>query len=361
MLPDAENEAAKSAVAINGPPSIRPPLFICSVVAVAVMIERFLTIGVTVGDNEALMTRVTNLVKSGKTNEAIDLCRRSPGRSAALIANAIENRNLDLIGVERVMQETAGQLMPTLTERMSVLDTIITIAPLLGLLGTVTGMIRAFHIFQGLGSGSNPAKITGGVAEALIATASGLAIAIIVLVVYNYLSERIKLNVIEMETRAAQVLNLLIGLRGKPTTPNPSSKGLRLPRIELKRARIEIIPMIDTIFFLLVFFMITSLAMVHMDATKVSLPSSSTADLKPSEMIILTINKNGEYFLGQDRVALADIRSAVASKIAANPGLPVVINCDRDQSMADFDRVFDLIKQANPSQVMVATEPQAAP
>jgi len=337
------------------------PLFICSVVAVAVMIERFLTIGVTVGDNERLMQRVTELVKQGKTEEAVDLCKRSPGRSAELIASAIQNSNLDLVGVERVMQETAGLLVPQLTERMTVLDTIITIAPLLGLLGTVTGMIRAFHIFQGLGSGNSPAKITGGVAEALIATASGLAIAIVVLVVYNYLSERIKLNVLEMETRAAQVLNLLIGMRGKSVAPNPSSKGLTLPRIEMKRARIEIIPMIDTIFFLLVFFMITSLAMIHMDANKVSLPSSSTADLKPTDMIILTINKNGQYFLGQDRIDVADIRQAVASKVAENPTLPVVINCDKDQSMADFDRVFDLIKQANPAQVMVATEPQAAP
>jgi biopolymer transport protein ExbB/TolQ/biopolymer transport protein ExbD len=343
---------------LNGGP-VMLPLFVCSVVAVAVMIERFLTIGVTVGDNEALMSKVTDLVKQGKTDEAIALCRKSPGRSAALIADAIENKDLDLVGVERVLQETAGQMMPQLTERMSVLDTIITIAPLLGLLGTVTGMIRAFHIFQGLGAGTNPAKITGGVAEALIATASGLAIAIIVLVAYNYLSERIKLNVVEMETRAAQVLNLLIGLRGKRITPNPSSKGLTLPRIELKRARIEIIPMIDTIFFLLVFFMITSLAMVHMDSHKVTLPSSSTADLKPSEMIVLTISQNGQYYLGQDKINLGDIRNAVAAKVAENPSLPVVINCDKDQSMADFDRVFDLIKQANPAQVMVATEPQA--
>jgi biopolymer transport protein ExbB/TolQ/biopolymer transport protein ExbD len=344
---------------LNGGP-VMLPLFLCSVIAVAVMIERFLTIGVTLGDNEALMKRVTELVKQGKTDEAIELCRRSPGRSASLIANAIENRDLDLIGVERVMQETAGQLMPQLTERMSVLDTIITIAPLLGLLGTVTGMIRAFHIFHGLGSGGNPAKITGGVAEALIATASGLAIAIVVLVVYNYLSERIKINVVEMETRAAQVLNLLIGMRGKRTTTNTSGKGLTLPRIELKRARIEIIPMIDTIFFLLVFFMIASLAMVRMDSSKVTLPGSSTADLKPSQMIILTINKNGQYFLGQDRINVGDIRQAVASKVAENPTLPVVINCDKTQSMADFDRVFDLIKQANPAEVMVATEPQAA-
>ena len=76
---------------------------------------------------------------------------------------------------------------------------------------------------------------------------------------------------------------------------------MKFPPREVKRARIEIIPMIDTIFFLLVFFMITSLSMVPMSAHRVDLPSSETASLKPQEKIVVTISKEGDYYVDKQR------------------------------------------------------------
>jgi biopolymer transport protein ExbB len=110
---------------------------------------------------------------------------------------------------ERCMEEHALKAMPALYKHLSILDTIVTIAPLLGLLGTVTGMIRAFHVISTKSGLSTPTAITGGVAEALIATATGLFIAIITLVAYNYLTERAKLIVSDLEIYGTRLINIL--------------------------------------------------------------------------------------------------------------------------------------------------------
>lgn len=113
------------------------------------------------------------------------------------------------------MEEQALKSTPELFKRLSYLDTIITIAPLLGLLGTVVGMIRSFHVIStktGLGA---PTAITGGVAEALIATATGLAIAIVTLVGYNLLTEKAKSIVSQMESSGTRLANILSSEEGR--------------------------------------------------------------------------------------------------------------------------------------------------
>jgi len=95
-----------------------------------------------------------------------------------------------------------------MTRYLVILDTVITLSPLLGLLGTVTGMIRAFGVVAASGM-NEPHAITGGVAEALVATAAGLAVAIVTLVPYNYFLRRVERGVEDME-RAGSRLELLL-------------------------------------------------------------------------------------------------------------------------------------------------------
>jgi len=133
---------------------------------------------------------------------------------------------------------------------------------------------------------------------------------------------------------------------------------MKFPPREVKRARIEIIPMIDTIFFLLVFFMITSLSMVPMSAHRVDLPSSETAALKPQEKVVVTISKEGDYYVDRARVAESQIRPLVAARVSEDPTVAVIINCDKNQKLDKFQRAFDLIKQANAGTVMIATAPE---
>ena len=185
------------------------PLFLCGLISVAVMIERFLAIGAAVRDNEALMARIVELLKAGQADAALEFCEKSPGRIAKMVAGGLRTTHLDHVWVERSMEEMALKELPALYDRLSVLDTIVTLAPLLGLLGTVTGMIHAFHVVGSAAGLSNPNAITGGVSEALVATSAGLTIAIVTLPAYNFLTERVKENVSEMELRAAQFLNLV--------------------------------------------------------------------------------------------------------------------------------------------------------
>src|SRR5438105_4723018 len=133
---------------------------------------------------------------------------------------------------------------------------------------------------------------------------------------------------------------------------------MKIRRTELKKARIEIIPMIDTIFFLLVFFMIASLSMVQVSARKVSLPESQTASEKPQEKVVLTITRDGSYYVDLKQVTEAEILAELTKKINDNPDLNVVINCDKNQHVNQFLRAFDLVKQANAKVVMLATAPK---
>ena len=107
------------------------------------------------------------------------------------------------------MEVAAQKETSVLKQRLTILDTIITLAPLLGLLGTVTGMIGSFGIMSQVGIGQ-PHAVTGGVAEALIATATGLLIAILTLVPYNYFSSRAEREMEEIEFYASR-LELLLG------------------------------------------------------------------------------------------------------------------------------------------------------
>ena len=211
---------------------------------------------------------------------------------AVLAVAVLIERTLTLNGVRADAPDppTAGQLR----RGLPVLDTIITVAPLLGLLGTVTGMIKAFAILDKPGV-EGPAAITGGVAEALIATATGLGIAIVSLVGYNALSDR-----------ARRLLPVGSGMFGA---------GQWKP----KKARIEIIPMIDTIFFLLVFFMIESLSMVQMQSHRVALPESRTARAKPGADVVVTLTGDGEYYVDRQRVPELSVREAVAARVAESP------------------------------------------
>jgi biopolymer transport protein ExbB len=116
------------------------------------------------------------------------------------------------------MEEQTLADQRVLNRRLVVLDTIVTLAPLLGLLGTVLGMISAFRIISVHGT-SHPAGITGGVAEALIATATGLAIAIFSLVGYNWCRDKVRQITEEIELRATQLENLLAGARESREVP----------------------------------------------------------------------------------------------------------------------------------------------
>jgi biopolymer transport protein ExbB len=191
---------------------IMVPLMICSVVAIAVIVERIIALRRASADSGRLMEGVRQAILADDVPRAIKLAEQTPGPAAAVIAAGLRNADLDHAAVERTMEELAMAEVPELSRRLAWLDTIITLAPLLGLLGTVTGMIRAFQLTGGAGAAA-VGSVTGGVAEALYATATGLTVAVVALVFYNYLTDKVREIISTMELRATQLLNLLAARR----------------------------------------------------------------------------------------------------------------------------------------------------
>lgn len=183
------------------------PLFLCAVVAVTVMIERHFALRGALRAARGLRTQVRASLLDGRTRAAQDLLAVRRGPVARVLTTALENRALGRANLEHLLTEVAMEETPGLSRGLNVLDTIITVAPLLGLLGTVTGMIAAFQVVALSTGVSAPTEITGGVAEALIATATGLAVAIVALVGYNAFTARVKAVVSEMEIAATQIIN----------------------------------------------------------------------------------------------------------------------------------------------------------
>jgi len=192
-------------LAMGGP--VMVPLAVCSFLSLAVIIERAWFYRRNAADGRQLMHQVRAAVEREDLALALELCERArgplPAVLAAGVAAAWQGRD-----PAKAMEECAMDALPRINQRLVVLDTVVTLAPLLGLLGTVTGMIRSFHIVAQVGM-SHPTGITAGVAEALIATATGLVIAIYSLVAYNYFLDHVKHVVGEIEVRATQLANLL--------------------------------------------------------------------------------------------------------------------------------------------------------
>lgn len=184
-------------LAKGGPVMI--PLLGCSIVALAVVIER-LGFWWRQGDCRPA-ERALALAEHGKLDEALEVARGAPGATARVLAAGLAERQ---VPPATAMEAAAQAEMGRLRSYLPVLDTIITLSPLLGLLGTVTGMIAAFGILSTSGM-NQPTAITGGVAEALVATAAGLAIAIVTLVPYNYFTARAEQALDAMERLAGRL------------------------------------------------------------------------------------------------------------------------------------------------------------
>jgi biopolymer transport protein ExbB len=192
------------------------PLAICSVLALTVILERgwfWWRVG-----SEADAERALALAAAGQWDGAEELGAASRSPVARVLAAGVRDRSAS---AALAMEAAAQGELERMKRGLPVLDTIITLAPLLGLLGTVTGMIGSFGVMAESGI-NQPHAITGGVAEALIATASGLVVAIVSLVPYNALTARVEAALERMERYGAR-LELLVArsVDGAPSESRP--------------------------------------------------------------------------------------------------------------------------------------------
>ncbi len=185
------------------------PLLICSLISLALTIERIL-FWAKLKSREVLREILTH-VEQGEFDQSLKLGKPSQQPIARVMAAGIAHRNP---APAKAMEAAAQAEIPVLKRRLGVLDTIVTLAPLLGLLGTVVGMIGSFDVMADVGIGQ-PHAVTGGVAEALIATPTGLLIAILSLVSYNYFTARVERELDQMEHFSSSLELLLHEQAGK--------------------------------------------------------------------------------------------------------------------------------------------------
>jgi len=183
------------------------PLLLCSVIALIVTIERWLYLRNANVDTNRMMNKIRAALERGSTQEARGVCEATPGPVARVLAATLTHFDMPKEDLREVAREVAMAEQPVLDRYLNVLATIVTISPLLGLLGTISGLIRIFHAVSGDQMGST-AVLSVGIAEALITTFTGLAIAIPFLVVYNALSNRVENVINEIELRVTELLNL---------------------------------------------------------------------------------------------------------------------------------------------------------
>lgn len=164
------------------------PILLLSFVCITVVVERLLFIIRENASREPeVVEKMLEAVERGDIDAALAIGRKSKDFIAKILVYSLTNRQFSM---SNAFVRASGQELARFQQGMATLDTCITAAPLLGLLGTVTGMMRTFGALGTGDIGAAAGQITGGVAEALIATACGLAIAILALFPYNYLSAR---------------------------------------------------------------------------------------------------------------------------------------------------------------------------
>ncbi len=185
-------------------------LLVCSMVLLAFVIERWWFYHKMRVDSNKFMDSIQKFINAGKFMEAINFCENTPGAVPVVMKTGLINRYLHKPDLEELMISARMEQMIKMERFLNILGTLGNISPLIGLFGTVVGIIRAFHDLAASGSGG-PAVVAAGISEALVATAAGLMVAIPAVVFYNYFTKEMKTIVMNMDICSRRLLVMLTG------------------------------------------------------------------------------------------------------------------------------------------------------
>jgi biopolymer transport protein ExbB len=184
------------------------PIIFCSIVALAVFLERLWVLRRKSILPPDFIRNVEDLIRKQKIADAQFLCQRDASSIAKIFFAGLKNAGRGMWLVKESIEERGGREAAILEKRSGVLSTIANLAPLLGLLGTVSGMIKTFNVISVQGVG-NPAPLAGGIAEALITTAAGLTVAIPTLVFHRIVRDKAGSLIFEMEENSIRIIELM--------------------------------------------------------------------------------------------------------------------------------------------------------
>jgi len=184
------------------------PIAFCSVLALGIFLERLWKLREKKVIPKDFLIEVEDLISRRKLHEALILCRRDKSSMASIIFEGIRNYSQGREAVKDAVEGVGRQESAKLERYVGVVGAVASISPLLGLLGTVTGMIKAFNVISVQGVG-NPASLAEGISEALITTAAGLIVAIPAFVMYRYLISKVDRLVLTMEKYSLHLADLM--------------------------------------------------------------------------------------------------------------------------------------------------------
>ncbi len=208
------------------------PLVILSVLAVAIILDRTRAFRLAETDTVQLRTQIIDALQKGDYDRSAEICRRHKGPVAAVLLVGINkyrrlvSRGKSVteieVNVNKTMEDYAPHVVEALEKRLNLLVLVASLSPLLGMTGTVTGMIKSFSSMAN--AGVNAGAVAGGISEALITTAAGLLIAMPSVIFYNIYSKKVDRFVLNIEESAAELIDFItLGDAGSTSTdPKPS-------------------------------------------------------------------------------------------------------------------------------------------
>lgn len=184
------------------------PIILASIVTAAIFLERLWTLQTKRVLPAELTEKVWRWVEQGQIQDKHIAALQQNSPLGKILAAGLANRNRDRVVIREAIEDTGRHVVHELDRFIGTVGTIASLSPLMGLLGTVLGMIRTFNAITTAGIG-NPASLAGGIAEALITTAAGLTVAIPALLAYKYLRGRVQMLVVQMEKEATKLVEAL--------------------------------------------------------------------------------------------------------------------------------------------------------
>jgi len=217
----AQDEAADDAAAedlgfhqelkkrfIEGDPGFMGIVLLCLILGLAIAIERIIFLNLSTTNSKKLTQEVEDALASGGVEAAKEVCRNTKGPVASIFYQGLDRSGDDLEAAEKAVVAYGGVQMGQLEKNVSWISLFIALAPMLGFMGTVIGMIKAFDKIEAAGD-MQPSLVAGGIKVALLTTVFGLIVAIILQIFYNYIVAKIDSIVNDMEDSSISLMDLL--------------------------------------------------------------------------------------------------------------------------------------------------------
>lgn len=199
---------------IEGGPGFMGIVLLCLILGLAIAIERIIFLNLSTTNTSKLASNVEEALNSGGVEAAKEVCRNTKGPVASIYYQGLDRADESIDAAEKAVVSYGGVQMGQLEKNVSWISLFIALAPMLGFMGTVIGMIKAFDKIQAAGD-MNPSLVAGGIKVALLTTVFGLIVAIILQIFYNYIVAKIDSIVNSMEDASITLIDMLVDYKNK--------------------------------------------------------------------------------------------------------------------------------------------------